>query len=217
MKGPPLPFIPAWLDDLGLTPVQARVLIHLWRRADHKTGKCWPSAKSIAEKCKIDRDTLWPALEELERRKLLRREVRAGTSNMFYLFPPAEGGGIDEGLAESAGLQSEESAGHPSPESAGQPVAESAGHKGIPIKEPQRREPIVRDQPARERHPLVLSDIELSETSTRFAIGGADLASELRDFNDRNSAYPSNPTGYSAFRGCLVGRSRNRPRGATMR
>jgi hypothetical protein len=83
------PFVPSWLDECGLTPVQFRVLSHLWRRADRLNGRCYPGAKSIAKICRINRDTVWASLNHLETLGLLRREENAGSSNSYYVFPPS--------------------------------------------------------------------------------------------------------------------------------
>jgi DNA-binding Lrp family transcriptional regulator len=79
------PFIPAWLDDAGLTPIQFRVLAHLHRRAG-KRGRCWPGSTSIAKACRISEDSLWPAVKSLEERGFLRREKRRYNSNEYVLL-----------------------------------------------------------------------------------------------------------------------------------
>lgn len=86
------PFIPAWLDDAGLTPHQHRVLCTLWRRGE---GKCYPSMANIAKTCRMKRDTVCKVLRELEeggwiiRRKRKGKGVRNG-NQYDLLVPPVE-------------------------------------------------------------------------------------------------------------------------------
>ena len=77
------PFIPAWLDDLGLTPQQFRLLAHVWRR-----GRCHASAGSMAAACRLKRDTVFSGLAELERRGLIRRTPRQGQTTIIEPVPP---------------------------------------------------------------------------------------------------------------------------------
>lgn len=67
------PFIPAWLDDLPISPKAMRVLIHLWRRRNGRTGQCNPAAESVAQVCRLSRATVWAALRELEMAGLVTR------------------------------------------------------------------------------------------------------------------------------------------------
>lgn len=207
-----LPFIPAWLDEAGLTPVQSRVLIHLWRRADRKTGRCWPGADSIAEKCKIHRDSVWPALKELERRGLLRRQRRTGTSNEFFLFPPgdATGNGGPTGTEgptqslETDGPRSLEWDGPRSQESDGRGMQETEGRKGIPIKETQRKNPSEGEAPPHTGFsPLVLSEEERDDICGEFFIDSDAVYAALKVFNRRKATYPTDPRTAEAFTGWL--------------
>lgn len=75
-----LPFIPAWLDDARLSPNAFRVLCHLWRRRNHKTGKCNPTVFSedperatITKVCGMNRNAVHRALKELAERKAATR------------------------------------------------------------------------------------------------------------------------------------------------
>jgi DNA-binding MarR family transcriptional regulator len=133
------PFVPKWLDDSDLTPVQFRVLTHLWRRAD-SSGSCWPSGPSIASACRINRDSVWPAIAILEARGFLDREKAFRNSNRYILrVGGKEGVTQEDESAEKEGLQSAESEGlHPA-ESRGLQSAEKEGCKGNPYKETQRR------------------------------------------------------------------------------
>jgi DNA-binding MarR family transcriptional regulator len=132
------PFFPAWLDDASLSPVQFRILAHLWRRAD-SSGACWPSGPSIAATCKINRDSVWPAIAILEQRGLLHRSKAFRNSNRYQLRVGGNEGATETKPAEKEGLQSAESEGlHPA-EKEGRQSAEKEGCKGTPPKELHRR------------------------------------------------------------------------------
>jgi DNA-binding MarR family transcriptional regulator len=91
-------FIPPWLDDLDIKPNPFRVLCHLLRRAG-ADGRCNPSGGSIATSCHINRDTVWPALEALEKAGLIRRlPKKFGGRNNYLITPPIGGktGPIEE-------------------------------------------------------------------------------------------------------------------------
>ena len=98
MSNEPFPFVPSWLDDLGLPTTHFRVLCHLHRRAG-KDGRCYPSAPSIATICKIHRNTVWPALAKLEELGLIERMKKSfGGSNAYLLKSPI---GTNQGPIES--------------------------------------------------------------------------------------------------------------------
>jgi len=96
----PEPFIPIWLDDLGLPPGPFRVLCHLWRKRNRKTGQCNPSLKSIAKACGFKKpDTVSGYLTELRDRGLVSwRKAKFAGSNHYKLLVPISpsNGVIDE-------------------------------------------------------------------------------------------------------------------------
>lgn len=128
---PATPFIPAWFDDAGLSSSAFRVACHLWRRADLKAGRpwtCYPSAKTIAQTCRMKRDTVFAALGELERRGLLAREQKAGGSNTYTLTlvgSPEKGDDSQSGTSRKGGHQ-------PSPQT-GREVVPKGGTQRFPI------------------------------------------------------------------------------------
>ena len=129
MSQPHSPFIPIWMDELDLKPIQFRVLCHLWRRAG-KDGRCYPSAPVIAKSCLINRDTVWPTLTALEEAGLLvKMKKRFGTANTYLLKVPIGG---NEPPIDS--LQSAEKDGRlndcQSAETEGRQSAETEGRKG---------------------------------------------------------------------------------------
>jgi hypothetical protein len=75
-------FIHGDLDDRGLTAPQFRVYGHIARR-----GTCYASAKTIAEHCRLSRNTVWNCLNELCAQGMLKREQRQGQATVFKLAP----------------------------------------------------------------------------------------------------------------------------------
>lgn len=63
-KRPGLPFIPAKLDELGLTPHEFRVYCHIARRAG-PDGVCFDSIESASRTCRIEKKTYRRALRRL--------------------------------------------------------------------------------------------------------------------------------------------------------
>ena len=78
------PFIPAWLDEAGLTAADFRVLANLWRRAGRR-GVCWPAVSSIARTCRLDLKTVWAVLRRLEAAGFLRRQKHYRNANEYVL------------------------------------------------------------------------------------------------------------------------------------
>lgn len=115
-----LPFIPAWLDDAGLSQAEFRLYGHLCRRADNKTGVAWPQADSIARVCGMARNTVWKALRSLEVKGFIRRAGKpfAGSNRYRILIPSigANGTPIDAApisanqILQSAQMDSHQSA-----------------------------------------------------------------------------------------------------------
>lgn len=82
-----IPFIPAWLDDYGLSSTEFRVYCHVLRRAG-KNGKCWESVIKIASACRICRNLTLKALQKLtDVYKLLIRNKRVGETDEYSIAP----------------------------------------------------------------------------------------------------------------------------------
>lgn len=81
-------FIHSSLDDAGLTPQEFRLFAHLSRRAG--SGEAWASAASMATACRMHQDTVWAALNELERRRMVVREARPGKTTLIRLTKPSD-------------------------------------------------------------------------------------------------------------------------------
>ena len=80
-------FVHSSLDDAGLTANEFRVYCHLARRAG-AAGDSFPSAQTIADVCRIHKDTVWDVLRSLERRGMVGRKPRAGMSTVYVLTTP---------------------------------------------------------------------------------------------------------------------------------
>ena len=117
---PHLPFIPSWLDDLGLPTSHFRVLCHLWRR-----GETFSKAETIAQICRLKRDTVFEILSNLEARGLIRRKPRPGQTTLIEPVP--FGGTGENGNPPRFG-------GQEPPRPGGQDPPRSGGHKGSPTK-----------------------------------------------------------------------------------
>jgi hypothetical protein len=68
-----LPFVPAWLDDAGLSQAEFRLYCHLCRRADNQTGIAWPSYESMQVTCTLGRATVARCLGSLVKRGLIEK------------------------------------------------------------------------------------------------------------------------------------------------
>jgi hypothetical protein len=81
----PLPFIPMWLDEYGLTAIEFRVYSHVLRRAG-KTGKCWESVPRIARACCLGRNVTLKALHTLTNiYRLLSKNKRPGETDEYSI------------------------------------------------------------------------------------------------------------------------------------
>jgi predicted transcriptional regulator len=135
------PFIPAWLDDAGLSPAEFRVLCHLIRRADNKTGIAWPSYASMTESLAMSKSTINRSIASLEKRGLLAKTGKPfGGSCRYRVLPIVSPEGR---LKDAANSVTREPIGSPpivSPEnhnspSNDTPIVSPEGKEGIPIKD----------------------------------------------------------------------------------
>ena len=114
-------FIHSRLDEAGLTPVQFRVYCHISRR-----GECFASAETIAQNCRVNRDSVWPAVTALEGRGMIEVVHRVGRTTVYRTTPMSAWKGYP---AEKRGqVNPAESKGHPVAERMGREVAERSGH-----------------------------------------------------------------------------------------
>jgi hypothetical protein len=92
-KEPPNPINPAWIDDLELRPSEFRVLFRIVRRCGWKggaPGECWEGLDSMANGCRLSRETVKSAIRELESRDLISVEERNGETKLIKLTIPNE-------------------------------------------------------------------------------------------------------------------------------
>lgn len=83
------PFVPAWLDDAKLDPIDFRVLCNLWRRCNLTTKRCNPGIGRIAADCCISVSSVTRALRRLKKRGLIRWETGGpNKSNAYGLIAP---------------------------------------------------------------------------------------------------------------------------------
>lgn len=147
------PFIPAWLDDAGLSAAEIRVFIHLCRRSENSSGIAWPSYAAMIEKTGLGKSTIRRAIEELERRGLIARlGKRFGGTCQYQILPSNSSttGTIESPIVPPEGqLVSPNSASDETPivppqtrnSSISDPsIVPPEGHKGNPMKVLQRRE-----------------------------------------------------------------------------
>jgi hypothetical protein len=83
------PFVPAWLDDAGLTQAEFRLYCHLCRRADNKTKIAWPSYDSMVQICGSSKMTIRRSLESLAERGLITNAGKPfGGSCRYQILAP---------------------------------------------------------------------------------------------------------------------------------
>jgi hypothetical protein len=85
-EAPRRPLIPRWIYELELRPTELSVWLKIWSHAD-ADGWAWPSGETIARACRINIDSLWPALASLEERGLLRRLKQSGRNQYQVIVP----------------------------------------------------------------------------------------------------------------------------------
>ena len=131
-EGKHFPFIPAWLDDLGLSAVDFRVFCHLCRRAG-KDRKCHPAMPSILTQCRISENTGWKSIERLEGLGLIVREKHFRNSNSYIVATSRPDlVTANEGVIQ---IESPQKSGCQSPQSEGCQSPQKRGRKGYPMKE----------------------------------------------------------------------------------
>lgn len=107
-------FVHSTLDDAGLDPESFRVLAHIARRADG-SGVAFPSIKSAAKTCRLNKDTVARRLRDLVAAGWLERITRPGLPTGFRITNSPEGirsEGIppirQEGISDGEGYPSKQ-------------------------------------------------------------------------------------------------------------
>lgn len=152
-RGRGKPFIPAWLDEAGLTPAEMRVFIHLCRSADNSSGVAWPSYRRMVEITGLSKNTIRRAIEVLEKPHNLVAKIGkpfAGSCRYRVLpIVPPEGqmevsNSPTTGTIEGTPIVPPETRNSPT---RGTPIVPPEGQEGSPKKEIHRRESNSRKKP----------------------------------------------------------------------
>lgn len=134
-------FIPAFLDDYGLDPIEFRLYSHIARRAG--SGNCFEGAKRMAEICRVNVKTIPGKLRSLEAYGLIRIDRTLGRTNDIILTPsrdwvtprpltsPVSGSGSDHTQKRITPTPKNGSPPTPKNGSGGDPKTD---HKGTPYK-----------------------------------------------------------------------------------
>lgn len=138
------PRIPAWLDDAGLTPAEMRVMVHLCRRADNKSGIAWPSYDSMKAITRMSKSTIRRAIEELKRRELIEAIGKPFAGSCRYKVLPIVPPEGQKEVSNSSTREPIEGAPIVSPENCNSSISlpsivSPEGQEGNPKKEVQRR------------------------------------------------------------------------------
>jgi DNA-binding MarR family transcriptional regulator len=78
-------FVHSLLDDFGLSASEFRVFAHLYRRKNNKTGTSWPGIDSIAEKCRLSKQTVCDAIKHLERHNMIGAIRTPGAKTQYIV------------------------------------------------------------------------------------------------------------------------------------
>jgi hypothetical protein len=141
----PKPFIPAWLDDAGLSPAEMRVFVHLLRSADNKTGVAWPSYRRMTEITGLGKSTVRRSIESLEKPHGLIQKIGkpfAGSCRyrVLPIVPPQ--GQMEDFNSSTTGTIETTPIVPPQTRNSsttGTPIVPPEGQEGSPKKDIQRR------------------------------------------------------------------------------
>lgn len=84
------PFIPAWLDDIGLSKSEFRVYCRICRRAG-KSGWCYEGSKAIAQTCEMNVNTVRKSIKDLEQKGLILVDRAKGCKSKIKPLIPSKG------------------------------------------------------------------------------------------------------------------------------
>jgi hypothetical protein len=79
-------FVPACLDELDLSAATFRVYAHIARRAG--LGECFPGIDSMAQSCRLHKETVIESIKELEEKKMILVRRESGKTNRYRLTKP---------------------------------------------------------------------------------------------------------------------------------
>ena len=120
-------------DVEGLSPYAILVYLYLCRCAD-AGGTCWPSRATIAQACRISKDSVDRAVKQLVELGLLEKEVRRANdggyaSNLYTLLDPP---GADDAPAERRAHTPSRSERPPLAADSGYPLTATSGYPWPP-------------------------------------------------------------------------------------
>lgn len=134
-------FIPAWLDDAGLSTATFRLYCHLRRNADNKTGIAWSSYERMGKVCGISRATINRCLTELMSRDLIDKAEKQyfGKSTRYVILAPIvapearlnESNSIISGTIDETPIVAPENCNRASRET---PIVAPEAREGYPLK-----------------------------------------------------------------------------------
>jgi len=78
-------FVHSLLDDFRLSASEFRVFAHLHRRKNNQTGTSWPGIDSIAEKCRLAKQTVCNAINHLEKHKMIAVIRTLGSKTQYVV------------------------------------------------------------------------------------------------------------------------------------
>ena len=195
-------FVHSSLDDAGLTANEFRVYCHLARRAGN-TGDAFPSVQTIADVCRMNRDTVWAALKSLTARGMLQRVPRPGLSTVYVLttpehWVPAEKRGWDP--AETEGYPSDSPSGKEGVGGGGKEGVGGGGKEGVLRYSTEGNPPkSIPKQRVREASGRMSVDewTPLQEHRDLAAVRNADIDAQLSRFRERNNGQTDTDQGWS--------------------
>ena len=195
-------FVHSSLDDAGLTANEFRVYCHLARRAGN-TGDAFPAVQTVADVCRMNRDTVWAVLKSLTARGMLQRVPRSGLSTVYVLTTPEHWY-----PAETRGLDPAESEGHPSDSPGGNEGVGGGGNEGVGgggnegvLRESTEGNPpkSIPKQRVREASGRMSAHewTPLQEHRSLAALRRADIDAQLARFRERNAGQADTDHGWS--------------------
>lgn len=148
-----LPFIPAKLDDYGLSLPCFRVYCHIARRTG-ESGDCWESVPNMAAAIDLHVDTVRKSLRDLIAKGLIQATERAGQSTIYNLGNPTNWHPSERTIplrrnqrGSTRGVDSVKTRGVPSDETVPHPSDQTID-KGTPLMVPPEGNPKKGGSPA---------------------------------------------------------------------
>lgn len=175
-----MPFIPAKLDDAGLTAAQFRIVARIARRGD-----CNESVPKMARGCRLDKGTVWAALSALLDLKFITKTSRPGRSTLYKVASselwsaPTRNGHPPE----KTGRVAKPDDTHPKRQ--GDHPPEKTGHKGYPFEgNPMKGDGPPKFEPVKLRQYRREYEADIKDAQEQIRKVKADPANYARDMTD---------------------------------